>query len=197
MDRRTQKTRTAIMTAFEDLLSVKRYESITVQEIIDRANVGRSTFYAHFETRDALLDQTCRALFAHVFAAHPAGEPGHDFSCRTSLDARLTHILYHLQEDRQRYGRLFSGASAGLFWSYFQAQFLQQAAGWGLEQNAAALGLPEDFYLNFYSSAYMEAVRWWFRSGLQASPEELASYFLRAASPAAAAEGEGAGGPEE
>ena len=178
MDRRARKSRAAIRAAFEELLARKRYEQITVQEIIDRADVGRSTFYAHFETKDDLLEQTCRELFAHVFE-RPPDEPGHDFSAATGLCSMLTHIFYHLREDRQRYERLLSGASSELFWSYFRAQFLALAAGCGVEEAAAARGLPQDFYLDYYCAAYIEAVKWWFRTGLAASPEEMAFYFAQ------------------
>ena len=59
MDRRQKKTREAIFNAFCELLSKKRYEQITVGEIIERADVGRATFYAHFETKDFLLKELC------------------------------------------------------------------------------------------------------------------------------------------
>ena len=56
MDRRQKKTRDAIFKAFIDLLSKKHYNQVTVGEIIERADVGRATFYAHFETKDYLLN---------------------------------------------------------------------------------------------------------------------------------------------
>jgi AcrR family transcriptional regulator len=54
-DRRVSKTRKALKEALTDLILEKGYEGVTVQDVIDRADVGRSTFYAHFADRDDLL----------------------------------------------------------------------------------------------------------------------------------------------
>ena len=54
-DRRVSKTRKALKEALTDLILEKGYEGVTVQDVIDRADVGRSTFYAHFVDKDDLL----------------------------------------------------------------------------------------------------------------------------------------------
>ncbi len=54
-DRRTQRTRQTLSSALIALIQEKRYEVITVQDICDRANVGRSTFYTHYQDKDDLL----------------------------------------------------------------------------------------------------------------------------------------------
>lgn len=110
--------------AFEKLIAKKRYEQITVQEIIDEANIGRSTFYAHFETKDSLLEAICEDLFHHIFIDHLTEEGDHDFSnSDDSLKAKLTHILYHLKTDQIRFRKMFSSESAELFWDYFKDCF--------------------------------------------------------------------------
>jgi AcrR family transcriptional regulator len=54
-DRRSQRTQQALMDALISLLAVKSYNEISINDIIDRANVGRSTFYAHYQAKDDLL----------------------------------------------------------------------------------------------------------------------------------------------
>jgi len=54
-DRRTLKTKKLLANALKELILEKEYKAITIQEIIDRANVGRSTFYTHYESKEQLL----------------------------------------------------------------------------------------------------------------------------------------------
>ncbi|WP_233434661.1 TetR/AcrR family transcriptional regulator [Nocardia yamanashiensis] len=71
-----RRTRLALHRALIELMSAGPYERITVQDIIDRADVGRSTFYAHYRDKDDLLLVSCtehvRAIVAEGMAAQPA-----------------------------------------------------------------------------------------------------------------------------
>ena len=69
MDRRVQRTRDVLHQALISLMIEKGYEVITVQDIIDRANVGRSTFYAHYVGKQDLLLSGLKNLSKHL-AAH-------------------------------------------------------------------------------------------------------------------------------
>ena len=55
IDRRVQRTRQLLQDALISMMIEKGYEATTVQDIIDRANVGRVTFYAHFADKETLL----------------------------------------------------------------------------------------------------------------------------------------------
>jgi AcrR family transcriptional regulator len=64
-DRRVQRTRSALLQAFVSLmLEPRRYDQITVADIVGRANVGRSTFYEHFRNKDEILAESIRVPFA-------------------------------------------------------------------------------------------------------------------------------------
>lgn len=90
----------AIFSAFTGLLAEKSYSRITVQEIIDEANVGRSTFYAHFETKDDLLKALCEELFGHIISSAADCTHTHGlYSDGTAPESVFCHLLQHLQEN--------------------------------------------------------------------------------------------------
>ncbi len=60
------RTRKLLEDALHDLIVEKGYEAVTVQDIIDRANVGRSTFYAHYPDKQQLLFSRFAELEAHL-----------------------------------------------------------------------------------------------------------------------------------
>jgi AcrR family transcriptional regulator len=65
-DRRVQRTRQLLLQALMSLVPEKGFDEVTVQDIIDRANVGRATFYAHFIDKEDLLVQAMDPFSAHL-----------------------------------------------------------------------------------------------------------------------------------
>lgn len=63
IDPRVRRTRQMLVQAFTELIHEKEFTSITVHDITDRADVNRSTFYAHFPDKFALLDYKIRQEF--------------------------------------------------------------------------------------------------------------------------------------
>jgi len=101
LDRRQQKTRAALHTAFRDLLLEQGYEALRIADVTARANVGRSTFYEHYRTMDDLLRASLRrpfAILAELAAAPMAAD------AMPALGAQLQHF-----RDQQQVARLLLG----------------------------------------------------------------------------------------
>lgn len=180
MDRRQKKTREAIFHAFCDLLSKKHYHQITVGEIIERADIGRATFYAHFETKDFLLKELCEELFCHIFDATGEGEESHQhiFHCDAPPSVFL-HLLQHLQTDDHHIRTLFICDNNEIFLKYFKTnlkELIQKQLPLFAEQKPPEL--PESLWINHISTSFVEATRWWIENGMKESPETITQYFL-------------------
>lgn len=174
MDRRQQKTRKAIFQAFTELLETKSYSNITVQEIIDKADIGRSTFYSHFETKDNLLKAICTEIFEHVFSNELQKEMGHDFSSENGIDKKLTHILYHLQEQKKYIRGILSCESGGIFMMYFK-QHLNTVFENHLQKGMKQV--PKEYILNHMVCSFAETVRWWMTEHEEYSPEDISLFY--------------------
>ncbi len=179
MDRRQRKTREAIFRAFTDLLGKRDFSQITVGEIIDRADVGRATFYAHFETKDFLLKELCRELFCHIFDAMEGEEVHrHIFTC-DAPESVFLHLIKHLQQNDNQILELLSGRNDGLFIQYFKHNLRELVASQLFLFSRRDNGiLPEDFWINHITATFVETIKWWVDQGMRETPEQIAEYFF-------------------
>ncbi len=185
MDRRQKKTKNAIFQAFSELLAKKHYNQISVQEIIDKADIGRTTFYAHFETKDYLLKDLCEELFGHIIDTAMGLPHGHyHYSCGNETDSVFLHLIRHLQENDTNILGLLSSQNNEIFLRYFKENLKHlikiQYADTGKLNNSK---LPEEYLINHISSSFVETVDWWLSNNMKETPEQLTEYFLSVIEP--------------
>lgn len=120
-DRRVERTRVQLFDAFRDVLLQRGYAKITVGDIIEAANVGRSTFYEHFQSKSDLLEQSIRPLFAVM--AETAGT--------SALPPALEPILAHFYERGPLVKVLFTGAPRRILTALL-AELIEEQIGGGL-----------------------------------------------------------------
>lgn len=180
MDRRQRKTRNAIFNAFILLLSKKNYNNITVGEIIEIADVGRATFYSHFETKDFLLKDLCMELFDHVFNSeeHTDSDSKNIFSC-DSHDSVFLHLFKHIKKNDNNIYKLLSCKNNELFLEYFRNGVknlvTKKSAEFSHKQPDV---IPQDFWINHITSTFIETLRFWIENKMKQSPETITEYFL-------------------
>ncbi|MBE6932290.1 MAG: TetR/AcrR family transcriptional regulator [Ruminococcaceae bacterium] len=180
MDRRQRKTREAIFHAFTELLSRTDYHNITVGEIIEKADIGRATFYAHFETKDYLLKAFCEELFCHLFDTqfNTNHEHRHIFDCG-STESVFLHLFRHLQKNDHNILTLLACRNNSLFLSYFRSSLEGL-----IEDNLSLFNakksdqVPEAFWKNHILSTFMGTLEWWLNHGRKESPEVITQYFF-------------------
>src|SRR5262245_60618298 len=102
-DRRIQKTQKLLHEALGYLIREKPYDSIVVKEILDRANVGRSTFYTHFRDKDELLASAIHDMLRRIPSPVSGSGTGHEAVIRFSLPI-FEHIHQHRQTGEAKMG---------------------------------------------------------------------------------------------
>ena len=99
-DRRVARTQSLVLGAFGELLLARGYDGFTAGDLIERAGVGRSTFYEHFENKEDVFEQSVAhplgALADALFAAQPDGARG---------------IVEHFWENRDVGRAMFNGTA--------------------------------------------------------------------------------------
>lgn len=180
MDRRKRKTRQAIFSAFSELLQSKNLSDISVQEIIDRADVGRATFYSHFETKEYLLRALCEELFSHITDAALGLPHEHCSFCCGENESVFLHLYRHLMENDYNVLGLLRSENNEIFLRFFKRSLCRLID----ERSEIEEGdLPRDYAVNQVAACFVETVYWWLSRGCGETPEQLEKYFLVATAP--------------
>lgn len=182
-DRRVRRTRELLRNAFVSLVHEKGYDRVTVQDILDRADVGRSTFYAHYRDKEDLLRSGFEDVHAALAAEKEAAE--RQTGEGTPFLEPLVAVFRHVERYRESWGpdpgkgnhqvivSILQEGIDDLVRAHFRSQFPD-----------ADLDRPEPAAaMRFVASACMGVLVWWLDDDVAWSAEEVHAAFRRMATP--------------
>ncbi len=169
IDRRVSRTQGALRHALMNLILKKGYDAVTVQDICEEADIGRSTFYAHFTGKKDLkkrgLDHLRAMLSTHQKAT--AGQ-GLGFSLHLFEHAREHLALYRALIGSDG-GAVSLEAVRGLIADLVRAEVRGDAS------------VPPDLRVQFITGAFMAVLTWWLDGGAKMPPADIDALFRRMA----------------
>lgn len=180
LDTRTIRTERRLRASLGSLIQEKDYESIVVKEILARAEVARSTFYTHFDDKEALLLSCVEQVLADVRAQTPgAGDP---------IDRLLSFSFPLLRHIQARRGRAPTDPVASsqqpvhrrlkrVLASLLEADLRR------LRDNPNAPALPPELLAGFLVTVFLQVTAWWMQRMPTLKPEEVYAIYRRLAEP--------------
>jgi len=174
-DGRVARTRDRLGDAIIALILEKPFDSITVQDVLDRAGVGRSTFYAHYKDKDDVLISEVDEFFAGV--ATQVADSGE----QSDRVVPAREFLHHLKGARPLLAAFAASGRIHDIWELAQAHFAR-----GIEQRLAtlprAVGLaPSErgVRANALAGSFLALIRWWLDHDCHETPEAMDMLFHR------------------
>ncbi|MGM7719808.1 TetR/AcrR family transcriptional regulator [Metabacillus sp. Hm71] len=167
VDRRIAKSQIAIKNAVTELMSEKSFDNITIQDIADRANVNRGTIYLHYTDKYDLLD---KMIEEHIDNLREL--------CQSASEMTFQEGNYVWYEYFERNYLFFSTMLTSKGAPYFRSRFLDLV----IEEFKAEVdieigknyGLNKEVILQFFGSAVVGAVEWWFKNEMPLPARDMA-----------------------
>ena len=179
-DRRSQRTQRLLHEALMSLMQEKRYDDITVQDIIDRADVGRSTFYAHFQDKEDLMTsglmRLMHAMSELVAEPSPTGE-------ERLLPTQ--ELFEHVQENQNLFRGMVHGRGLELFFEKGQEFWIQKITSdlqARLPEGQQPV-VPIPVLAQFVAGAFVTMLRWWLDNKMPYTPQEMDAMLQRLIQP--------------
>ena len=178
-DRRAQRTRKTLQETLIELMGEKPYDAITIQDIADRADIGRTTFYLHFNTKDELFI-SCHEAMVKQFPIAPLHPLSREELLSPQAPAGMTSAYKHLEEARPLLYAIFQGKD-----SLFIMRRIRDWNAQEIETNLrtafaeAASTIPLDVLANYLAGAQIALLHWWLEKRQPHTLENLAQTFHR------------------
>jgi AcrR family transcriptional regulator len=178
-DRRSQRTYQLVSSALAELLSEKPYDEILVQDILERAGIGRTTFYAHYFDKDDVLDtmtEHIMALFTQQIAPSPTRQ-------RVVPSLELFEHIY--QSPNQHLRALMRGRAGQPLWEAMQTALCRviEPALYSLGTERPAPPIPVPVVSQYLAGAFLTLLKWWLAADMPYSPEQMETIFEQLALP--------------
>ena len=176
-DRRVERTRERLQQAMSELVRERRYDTITIQEITDRANVGRTTFYLHYGSKDELF-LSCHETIARGF--HSLHSLSREELLSPYAPARMIAAYRRLLEAEAMLAPIFQGPDSRFILRQIRDRSAEQIEAMlrtGLAEADSVI--PLDLLAAYLAGAQIALVAWWLEKRQPHSAESLAQSFHR------------------
>ncbi len=177
LDRRVQRTRQLLQDALIALILEKGYDKITIQNIIDHANVGRSTFYAHYLDKDDLMESSVERLREELgqhFAASGHGD------AQSVMMPSLT-LFQHTQQQHHLYKAMIGGRGIEIVVKAIREGLVAHARAHfeGAERAGKRLTVPIEILTTHVASSLQTLLTWWLDNDMPYSPERMNEIYMQ------------------
>ncbi len=176
-DRRTQRTQQALSRALVALIQEKRYDSITIHEICDRANVSRSTFYVHYQDKDDLLNSNFQQMMESL------GKPL--YYQDGQLVFSVAPLFEHVQSHYHLYKALLWGGSMDVHIRAGQKQWSAQIEQYISEvlKGERHPAVPAPIVAAYVAGSLQTLLLWWLDHKMPYPPKRMDEMFQRLVMP--------------
>jgi AcrR family transcriptional regulator len=169
-DRRVQKSRDLLQHALAHLIAEKPFGKITVQEIIDRANVGRTTFYAHFQSKEDLFISGHEGMITMIVNSFIAS----DGALRPEPSSEVFNFLSRIDLNRDTYYFLTRGSGMADVRQLLQERIAERlAARLGECYREEDCAIPFKVLAQNVGASMMTLINWWMVKRTPYSAQEM------------------------
>lgn len=175
IDRRVARTRTLLQDALIALIPERGYATITVEDICEKANVGRSTFYTHYAGKDELRSAT---IESHLRALRDRRSPADQD--KSHLFEFSLPMFEHAHAFRSLH-RVLLASGGDTIHDELRERIRRTVRNELIAQQLAEADVPVEFAVQFISGAFLTVLAWWIASEKYLSPVEVNGLFQKMA----------------